>query len=90
LIAATSFHTQKKCDSSGFCLDEANFDGGQFAIGLGVTLASTIVGIILAAQPDKAEISVVPMQAGSLRRLEGAAARGALAEPQGAALQVRF
>ena len=91
VMIAVSASDDTRCDADGFCSRHETVDGPLLVGGIGVLLASGIVGGILAAQRDEAHISVEPLRLssdGGLR--ESLAAMGAETHPQGAALALHF
>ncbi|HEX3776540.1 MAG TPA: hypothetical protein VHV51_18840 [Polyangiaceae bacterium] len=91
VMIAASLHEHDECDPDGFCQEHDTADGGLLFGGIGVLVASGIVGSILIAQHDEAHITVEPLRLssyGSMR--ESIAAMGGEARPQGAALALHF
>lgn len=78
------------CDDAGYC--HAQVDGALLGGGIGVILATGIVGSILAFQRDEAHITVEPLRLSSVGTTREAplAALGAARPPQGAALTMSF
>jgi hypothetical protein len=82
------------CDDAGYC--HTQVDGGLLAGGIGVVVATGIVGSILALQRDEAHITVEPLRLAPGGGPAGAsrdapfAARVASAPAEGAALTLSF
>jgi hypothetical protein len=77
------------CDVYGNC--ERQVDGALLAGGIGVIVATGIVGSVLAFQRDTAHITVEPLSSPvGIRRESPLAAAGTLGGVHGAALTVRF
>jgi hypothetical protein len=79
------------CDDDGFCHHRETFSAPLLVGGIGVLIASGIVGTILANERDQAHLSIEPLRLSSygLNR-EALAALGAPGQPQGAALAWHF
>jgi len=91
VMIAASAHEEDVCDSDGYCYSHETADAPLLVGGIGVLLASGIVGGVLASQHDEAHISIEPLRLSSYGRLrESLAAMGAEAHPEGLALALHF
>jgi hypothetical protein len=91
VMIAASVHEHEVCDADGFCEEHDTADGGLFFGGIGVLVASGIVGGILISQHDEAHVTVEPLRLSSYGLMrESIAAMGGEARPQGAALALHF
>jgi hypothetical protein len=96
LLMLDSIKRTNVCDATGFCYEDSTIDGTEFGVGVGVALVGGIVGAVLAAQKDKAEITFIPgtpaatsLAAGGRREAMYLAPPAAY-DARGATLQVRF
>ncbi len=53
-------HSEESCDESGFCMNEMSPNWTLAITGMSIELVSTVVGLILMNQPDRADIEVLP------------------------------
>ncbi len=91
VMIAASAHDRTECDADGFCHDHETADGGLLLGGIGVIVATSIVGGIMAAQRDRAHLTLEPLRLSSYGQArEMDAALGAYANPQGASLALHF
>jgi hypothetical protein len=91
VLIAASAQDDTECDDDGFCHRHETANGPLLVGGIGVLLASGIIGGVLAAQRDEAHISIEPLRLSSFGGLrESLAAMGAQTHPQGAALALHF
>jgi hypothetical protein len=91
VMIAASAHEEDVCDIDGYCYSHETADAPLLVGGIGVLLASGIVGGVLASQHDEARLSIEPLRLSSYGRLrESLAALGAEAHPEGAALALHF
>jgi hypothetical protein len=89
VMIAVSADGPEVCDVYGYCQRQVN--GALLAGGIGVILATSITGSVLAMQRDEAHITVEPLTTPAAGRRESPFATvSALGRPQGAALTVRF
>lgn len=91
VMIAASAHDRTECDSDGFCHDHETADTGLLLGGIGVLVATGIVGGILVSQRDRAHLTLEPLRLSSYgQSREMDAALGAYANPQGASLALHF
>ena len=92
VMIAASAHDHRDCDPDGFdCRDHETLDAGLFVGGIGVLVATGIVGGILASQRDRAHLTLEPLRLSSYGRMrETEAALGAYSNPEGATLSLHF
>jgi|GEM_PF-2192753 len=91
MIAESASEGPCNPDPDGFCDRHETLNAPLFVGGIGVLIASGIVGGVLAAQHDEAHFSVEPLRLSSFGQMrESLAAMGAEARPQGAALALHF
>jgi len=91
VMIAASAHDRTECDPDGFCHDYETADGGLLLGGIGVIVATGIVGGIMVSQRDRAHITLEPLRLSSYGRLrEMDAMLGASSSPGGAALALHF
>ncbi len=91
VMFAEAVGTRQVCDPSG-CYEADRVNGGLVAGGVVTILVGSIVGSILALQPDRAYLTVTPLTLSPTGRAResGDALTGAFGPPQGAGLTVRF
>jgi hypothetical protein len=89
VMIVASADTQR-CDGYDYCT--TNVNGGLLAGGIAVVVGSAILGSVLASQRDTAHVSVTPLSLPSVGALKESpvAALGAVSQPQGASVTVRF
>ena len=91
VMIAASARDETQCDADGFCSRHETANAPLLVGGIGVLLASGIVGGVLASQRDEAHISIEPLRLSSFGALrESLAAMGAETHPAGAALALHF
>ncbi len=90
VMIAASVHAHEECDPSGYCFEHDTADGGLLVGGIGVIVASGIVGGILISQRDQAFITVEPLRLSSFKPRESIAAAGDYPRPDGAMLALHF
>ncbi len=93
VMIAASARTETVCDGAGDCFERDRANGPLVAGGIGVILASAIVGTVLALQHDEAHVTLEPLELPSppeARPTALADLRRSAAAAQGAALKVRF
>jgi hypothetical protein len=91
VMIAASASDEDVCDPDGLCHRHETANAPLLVGGIGVLLASGIVGGILASQRDEAHVSIEPLRLSSFGRLrESLAAMGAETHPEGAALALHF
>jgi hypothetical protein len=91
VMIAASASRDDVCDADGYCYRHETANGPLLVGGIGLLLASGIVGGVLASQRDEAHISIEPLRLSSYGALrESLAALGAEAHPEGAALALHF
>jgi hypothetical protein len=91
VMIVASAEREDVCDADGFCQREERANGPLLAGGIGVLIASSIVGGVLASQRDEAHLSIEPLRLSSYGTLrESLALTGAGAQPEGAALALHF
>jgi hypothetical protein len=91
VMLAESVGTRQVCDASG-CYAADHLNGGLVAGGIVTILVSSIVGSVLALQPDRAFITVTPLGLSPTARAResGDVLARAFGSPQGAGLTARF
>ena len=91
VMIVASVHGENVCDVySGYCYRRDVADGPLLVGGIGVIVASSIVGSILMFQHDQAHITVEPLTAGLGHVPREAAFAPAGSQAEGAALALHF
>jgi hypothetical protein len=91
VMIAASAQDDTECDPDGFCHRHETANAPLLVGGIGVLLASGIIGGALASARDEAHISIEPLRLSSYGALrESSAALGAERPPQGATLSLHF
>jgi hypothetical protein len=93
VMIVASVSSSSVCDANGDnCSQENTTNGALLGGGIATIVGSAVVGAILAAQRDSAEVTVSPLNLGSIGNTKETALASLRAEPppQGAAVTVHF